>query len=60
MRKPHSAPTDTLLGGIKVDADAEERWREEIRRRLEQIDSQTVALIPWDEARKALRSKLRR
>ena len=38
----------------EVDEDAEEAWREEIRRRLQEIDSGAVKLIPWDEARRGL------
>jgi hypothetical protein len=37
-----------------VDEDAEEGWREEIRRRLEEIDSGAAKLVPWDEARRRL------
>ncbi len=36
----------------EVDEDAEEAWREEIQRRLREIDSGTVNLIQWDEARR--------
>jgi putative addiction module component (TIGR02574 family) len=43
-----------------VDADAEEAWREEIHRRLQQIDSDAVQLIPWEEARRRLRSPVER
>lgn len=38
----------------EVDEDAEEAWREEIQRRLREIDSGTVNLIQWDEARRRL------
>jgi putative addiction module component (TIGR02574 family) len=38
----------------EVDEDAEEAWREEIRRRLQEIDRGTVKLIPWAEARRRL------
>ncbi|MBZ5621323.1 MAG: addiction module protein [Acidobacteriia bacterium] len=41
-----------------VDATAEEAWREEIYRRLQQIDNGAVQLIPWEEARRRLRSRL--
>jgi putative addiction module component (TIGR02574 family) len=37
-----------------VDEDAEEAWREEIRRRLEEIDNGAALLVPWDEARRRL------
>jgi putative addiction module component (TIGR02574 family) len=38
----------------EVDQDAEEAWREEIRRRLTEIDSGAAKLVPWDEARRRL------
>jgi len=38
----------------EVDEDAEEAWREELRRRLEEIDSGAAKLVPWDEARRRL------
>jgi putative addiction module component (TIGR02574 family) len=38
----------------EVDEDAEAAWREEIRRRLLEIDSGTTKLVPWDEARHRL------
>jgi putative addiction module component (TIGR02574 family) len=36
----------------EVDQGAEEAWREEIERRLQEIDSGTATLVPWDEARR--------
>jgi hypothetical protein len=36
------------------DDSLEEAWRAEVRRRIEQIDSAAVSLIPWDEARRRL------
>jgi putative addiction module component (TIGR02574 family) len=38
----------------EVDEDAEEAWREEIRRRLQEIDSGATKLVPCDEARRRL------
>jgi putative addiction module component (TIGR02574 family) len=38
----------------EVDEDAEEAWRGEIRRRLQEIDSGAAKLVPWDEARRRL------
>jgi len=43
-----------------VDENAEEAWREEISRRIQEIDSGAVQLIPWEEARRRLRSLLKR
>ena len=57
-----AALIDSLIGSPvqAVDAAAEEAWREEIHRRLQQIDSGAVDLIPWEEARRGLRSRLER
>jgi len=55
-----AALIDSLIGSLDqvVDAAAEEAWREEIDRRLQQIDSGAVQLIPWEDARRRLRSRL--
>ena len=42
-----------------IDDGVEEAWREEIYRRLQQIDSGAVQLIPWEDARR-LRARLER
>jgi putative addiction module component (TIGR02574 family) len=53
---------DADADGVKVEVDANEQeaWQHEIHRRLQQIDTETVSMIPWDEAREALRSRLQR
>ena len=38
----------------EVDPDAEAAWAVEIERRLEEVDSGAVKLIPWAEARKQI------
>jgi putative addiction module component (TIGR02574 family) len=38
----------------EVDEDAEQAWRVEILRRLQEIDSGAAKLVPWDEARRRL------
>jgi len=38
-----------------VDADAEAAWDAELERRLRQIDQGEVKLVPWNEARRAIR-----
>lgn len=55
-----AALADSLWDSLdaEVDADAEEAWRQEIRRRLADLDSGAVAAIPWSEARARLLSKL--
>jgi len=57
-----AALIDSLVSSLDqtVDPAAEEAWREEICRRLQQIDSGAVPLIPWEEARRRLRSRLER
>jgi putative addiction module component (TIGR02574 family) len=54
-----SALIDSLIDSLDEgdDAAAEEAWCEETRRRLHQIDSGAVQLLPWDEARARLRSR---
>jgi putative addiction module component (TIGR02574 family) len=37
-----------------VDADAAEAWEDEIRRRVEEIESGAVDLVPWSEVRERL------
>jgi len=55
-----AALIDSLISSLdqQVDAGVEETWREEIFQRLEQIDSGAVQLIPWEDARRRLRSRL--
>jgi putative addiction module component (TIGR02574 family) len=57
-----AALVDTLIGSLDqaVDAAAEGVWREEIYRRLQQIDSGAVQLVPWEDARRRLQSRLAR
>jgi putative addiction module component (TIGR02574 family) len=38
----------------EVDEYAEEAWRQEIYRRLQEIDSGATKLVQWDEARRRL------
>ena len=38
----------------QVDEDAEEAWNAEIARRLAEIENDTVATIPWSEARRQI------
>jgi putative addiction module component (TIGR02574 family) len=57
-----AALVDSLIESLDqtVDEGAEEAWREEIYRRLQQIDSGAVQLIPWEDARRRLRTRLER
>ncbi len=43
-----------------IDEFAEEAWREEIHRRLQESDSGAVQLTAWDDARRRLRAQLER
>lgn len=57
-----AALVDSLIESLDhtIDEGAEEAWREEIYRRLQQIDSGAVQLIPWEDARRRLRFRLER
>ena len=57
-----AALIDSLLESLdaEVDDNAEEAWREEIYRRLQQIDSGAAQLIPWDDAQRRLWARLQR
>jgi putative addiction module component (TIGR02574 family) len=57
-----AALADSLLESLDVEVDdnVEEAWREEIYRRLQQIDSGAVKLIPWDDAERRLWARLER
>jgi len=52
-----AALADSLWDSLDaaVDADAEEAWRQEIKRRIVDLDSGKVVAIPWSEARSRLR-----
>lgn len=55
-----AALANSLLDSLdaEVDADAEEAWRDEICRRLQEIDSGAVKLVPWQDAQGRLRARL--
>ena len=55
-----AALVDSLLESLdtEVDDDVEEAWREEIFRRLQQIDSGAAKMIPWEEVRESLRAQI--
>jgi len=38
----------------EIDEDAEEAWDAEIGRRLDEIDSGRVKMVPWSEARRQI------
>jgi putative addiction module component (TIGR02574 family) len=51
-----AAIADSLLDSLDtaVDPNAEEAWRQEIRKRIKDIDSGSTNLVPWSDARKAI------
>jgi putative addiction module component (TIGR02574 family) len=55
-QEQRAALIDSLLESLDSDGDpdAEEAWRREIYRRLQQIDSGAVQLIPWEDAERRL------
>jgi putative addiction module component (TIGR02574 family) len=57
-----AALADSLLESldVQVDDDAEAAWRDEIYRRLQQLDSGTAKLIPWEDAQRGLWARLQR
>jgi putative addiction module component (TIGR02574 family) len=56
-----AAVASSLLKSLdpESDADAEQQWREEIVRRLAEIDSGAVEMIPWEDARRRLWSPIK-
>jgi putative addiction module component (TIGR02574 family) len=52
---------DTLIDSLdeEVDQNVEDTWRVEIRRRLQQIDSGSVQMILWDQARLLIKGQMR-
>ena len=57
-----AALVDSLIESLDqiVDEGVEEAWREEIYRRLQQIDSGAIQLIQWEDARRRLRTHVTR
>jgi putative addiction module component (TIGR02574 family) len=55
-----AALADSLLDSLDsdVDPDAEQLWREEIEARLASLNDGRVQLVPWDEVRTRLRTRL--
>ncbi len=53
---------DSLIESLDPTTDlaAEEAWQAEVLRRLAEIDSGAVSLLPWDEARRRLAARLKR
>ncbi len=51
-----AALAGTLIESLDetADPDAEAAWEQEIARRIQQIDSGAVKLVPWSEARRRI------
>jgi putative addiction module component (TIGR02574 family) len=56
-----AALADSLLASLDgtVDGGTERAWEEEVARRMEDIDSGKVKMIPWREVREKLSSTLK-
>jgi putative addiction module component (TIGR02574 family) len=57
-----AALADSLLESLDTDIDegAEQEWREEIRRRIADLDSGRVQTIPWSEVHARLNRQIGR
>ena len=58
-----AALADSLLESLDeepLDEGVEAAWSEEIKRRIEEIDSGKVKPIPWEEARRQIAALLNR
>ena len=54
-------PAAEVDGAVdSVDANAEQAWRQQIQERLQEIDNGAVELIPWPDAERRLKSRLKR
>lgn len=55
-KEARAALVESLLESLDtdVDEDAQDVWRAEIHRRLQEIDADAVKLISWQEARERL------
>ena len=56
-----AALADSLLASLDstVEEGAEKAWEEEISRRIADIDSGKAKMIPWEEVREELSSRLK-
>lgn len=48
----------TLLASLTKEEGYDQAWEDEIKRRIEEMDSGTVEWKSWEEIRKVLREKL--
>lgn len=54
-----AALAQRLLASLDVDADIEEAWAAEVERRIADVESGAVQVIPMDEALAQVRSSLK-
>jgi hypothetical protein len=47
---------DADVDDVEIDNNAQEAWRDEIQRRLQQTDTGAVGMIPWDNVKLAFDS----
>lgn len=54
--KARAAIAGSLLESLDqiVDEDAQVEWEKEIAKRIRELDSKQVRLVPWSEARRAI------
>jgi len=55
-----AALADSLLESLdqEIDEGAEQAWLDEIQKRLREIDTGAVTMVPWEEAERRLRAKV--
>jgi putative addiction module component (TIGR02574 family) len=55
-----AALADSLLESLdqEIDEGAEQVWLDEIQKRLREIDTGAVAMVPWEEAERRLWAKV--
>lgn len=55
-----AALADSLLESLdqEIDDGAEQAWLDEIQKRLREIDTGAVAMLPWEEAERRLWAKV--
>lgn len=55
-----AAIADSLLASLdqEIDEGAEQAWLDEVKRRLREIDTGAVAMLPWEEAERRLWAKV--
>ena len=52
--------TDALFLSLDADPDIEEAWRQEVLRRVEEVDAGRAKTIPWSKVRARLMAELSR